>query len=115
MESLANALNKIKLGFTSEVEDTPSCYARVGRMLRTNSDALVKDAAIVALYATPISKVYVHAAIETQDGVLIDEWFSQPPPYKFREADGRFVRSDMKRVVLTVSSVVAWLRANDAQ
>jgi len=104
MEPLSVVLNKIKLGFAGEMDT--SCYHRIGRTLLVHGDELLAMDAVVALYAPAVTKLYVHAAIETIDGVLIDE---KERHANLRDADGRITRLD--RIVLHVSSVMAWLRA----
>jgi hypothetical protein len=98
----------IKVGFSGTSES--SCYVRVGQTLRERGDEL--DDAVVAFYMMPGTKTVVHAAIETEDGVLIDE--RHAPPH-FRDSDGRQIRNDVTRSVLVVSAVLGWLRSQQEQ
>jgi hypothetical protein len=109
MQPLASVLAKINLGYATGVVDS-SCYNRVGRVLRTRGETLT--GAVIALYAAGRGSSFAHVAIETMDGVLIDERHSQPPPQAFRDATGRVTRADMTRHVICVSDVLDWLRAH---
>ena len=110
MQPLAAALTKVKLAYDTGTVDS-SCYNRVGRVLRTRGETLTD--AVVALYAAGSGHSYTHVAIETVDGVLIDERHSQPPPPAFRDTAGRITRPDMTRYVIPVADVLEWLRAHD--
>lgn len=105
MQPLIVVFGKIKTGF-SGVPDT-SCYTHVGLTLRERGTELTT--VVVALYTVPGTHTYVHAAIETEDGILIDE--RQAPPH-FRDADGRPARSDMARAIVPVPAVLGWLQSS---
>lgn len=102
MQPLSIVFAKIKHGLDGAQDS--SCYNRVGRMLRAHGDEL--SDAVIAFYALPGRDSYNHVAIESPDGVLIDE---RKAPPGFRDANGRAHRSDMTRSVLRVPDVLAYL------
>ena len=103
MQPLSVVYAKMKTGFSGSLDS--SCYNRVGRVLRERGDELTD--AVVALYAVPDRETYLHAAIETPDGRLIDE---RQAPHRFRDADGRVARDDVTRSIVPVPQVLDWLR-----